>query len=114
MAEKDPISNVVWGLWIGANFMVDGIEAVLDYFFMIGFFVNPPINIFMAMVKAFFILIFKVRLSPLQIFSTIGFSAGEMIGDGAVPLLGVSAVLLMVNHKAAFALDNVPVVGNLK
>ncbi|CAN5138605.1 hypothetical protein BH11PAT3_BH11PAT3_0020 [soil metagenome] len=104
----DNISNVIWGLYIGFNFLVDVVMFILINVLVVGIFFNPIISFCMAGLKAMFIFFFKVRLSTTQILTTIGFSAGDMVGDGELPLLGVSAIFLMLNHKASFVLDKVP------
>ncbi len=72
------ISNTEWGLVIGALLVVDGVQALLN-FFAVGVLVNRFINIFVGMMIPLYLKLRGVKLDTKKIGSMIGGFGLEMI-----------------------------------
>lgn len=98
--NKSKISNVEWGLVIGALFTMDAIEALLDWMF-IGFFLNPFLDLLVGMSLALYLQLRGESLSnPKRLFgllSTFGFEVFPFVSE--FPLWGFYGIFSMSLSK---------------
>lgn len=99
--SKSKISNMEWGLVIGALFAVDVVQILLNLF-AIGVVVNRFITLFMWMAWPFYL---KMRgqnlFSPKKIASTVTTYVGEIVPVfDTLPLWGINGIVTMVLTKA--------------
>jgi hypothetical protein len=101
MATKPKISNIEWGLVIGALFTVDILQVLLN-FFAIVVVINRFITMFMWMAWLFYL---KMRgqklISPKKLGSMIATYIGEIIPLlDSLPLWGINGIVTMMLTKA--------------
>lgn len=107
--QKSKISNVEWGLFIGALVVVDLAQIVLEWI-LIGFLLNPLIDIFVGMAIPFYLHIRGENIADSKrIFGFIGTFFGEMIpGVDELPLWTLDGIYNMFLSKSEAVLEQVP------
>ena len=107
--SESKISNVEWGLVIGALFTIDATQILLEWL-VIGVFINPFIDIFVGMSFAFYLQLRGQSLaSPKRLFALIGTFVGEMIPVvDELPLWGLDGIFNMVISKSDKILGQIP------
>ncbi len=105
------ISNIEWGLLIGAVLTIDLIQAALDWLFGIGIVVNPFIDVFVGMSLAlyFYLRGVKVNLKKVATFAA-GFGL-EVFGFGldTLPLWTLDVIAIMVLDKMEKKVPKLPI-----
>jgi hypothetical protein len=77
--KESKISNVEWGLYIGALIMVDIVQAGLEWL-LIGLVVNPFIDVFVGMGKTFYLYIRGENIKDSKRLLALGASfIGELL-----------------------------------
>lgn len=111
---KPKISNIEWGLVIGALFTIDLIQIALDWI-VIGFVLNPFIDIFVGMSVAFYLHIRGQKLtSPKRLAALLATFFGEMIPVvSELPLWGLDGIFNMAISKSDAVLSKVPGASNV-
>ena len=103
------ISNVEWGLVIGALFTIDLIQIPLEWL-LIGLVINPFVDIFVGMSLALYLHLRGQSLTdPKRIFALIGTFVGEMIpAVDELPLWGLDGIFNMMLSKSDSILGQIP------
>ncbi|MBA3733104.1 hypothetical protein H0W91_01875 [Patescibacteria group bacterium] len=98
------ISNVEWGLVIGALFAVDLIQIVLEWM-VIGLVINPFVDIFVGMSFALYLQLRGQSMAdPKRLFSLVGAFFAELVpGLDELPLWGLDGIIsfLMARSNSA-------------
>ena len=103
------ISNVEWGLVIGALFTIDLLQIILEWL-VIGLAINWIIDIFVGMSFALYLQLRGQSLAnPKRLFSLIGTFVGELIpAVDELPLWGLDGIFNMIISKSDKILEQVP------
>lgn len=107
------ITRTEWGLVIGALLTIDAVQFGLDMAFGIGFFVNPFIDILIALAWPFYLRLRGVNLNTLKIIVNIAALFFEITPLGAMPLWFLDGIIMFLIVKIEEKLKKVPVVGKL-
>ncbi len=103
------ISNLEWGLVIGATAVVDVVQFVLDIF-VIGAIVNRFIDIVVGMTLPFYFYIRGVKLDSKKVLGMAGAFGLEMVpGLDALPLWTLDVVYTMSMDKLDKKLPKLPI-----
>ena len=107
--NKSKISNVEWALVIGALFMIDAIQIVLEWL-VIGIFINWIIDIFVGMSFALYLqLRGQSIVNPKRLLGLVGTFVAEMIPVlDQLPLWGFDGIFNMVLSKSDKIMSNIP------
>ena len=107
--SQSKISNVEWGLVIGALFTVDLVQIALDLL-VIGAVINRFVDIFVGLSLAFYLQLRGQSLTnPKRLFGLIGtFFAEEIPEVDALPFLGLDGIYNMMLSKSDKILSQVP------
>jgi len=99
--DNKKISNLSWGILIGISVLVDGTQVFLEWL-LIGFVLNPIINIFMSMSLAlYFYMNGQSLINPKRAVGMAGALIGEMVPIVAeLPLWTAYVVYNMFLTKA--------------
>ncbi len=104
------ISNIEWGLVIGALFTIDLIQIGLDLLLQVGVVANRFIDIFVGMSLALYLQLRGQSLAnPKRLLGLIGAFVAEEIPDvDALPLWGLDGIFNMMISKSDEVLAQVP------
>ena len=107
--EEPKISNVEWGLVIGALFTIDLIQIILEWI-LIGLAINWIIDIFVGMSFALYLQLRGQSLAnPKRLLGLIGTFVGELIpAVDELPLWCLDGIFNMVISKSDKILGQVP------
>ena len=110
MAEEksgSKISNVEWGLVIGALFTIDGTQIVLDLL-VIGSLINRFIDIFVGMSLAFYLYLRNQLDWKAMLALIVTFFAEEIPGVDVLPFWGADGLYYMWKAKKDILLNQIP------
>ena len=107
--QTSKISNIEWGLVIGALLTVDLGQIVLEWL-VIGLILNPFIDIFVGMSLALYLQLRGQSLaSPKRLFGLIGTFVGELIPVvDELPLWCLDGIFNMVISKSDTIMSKIP------
>ena len=107
--KESKISNIEWGLVIGALLTIDLAQILLD-FFAIGAVLNRLIDIFVGLCLGFYLQIRGQSLAnPKRLFGLVGIFLGEMLPVvDAFPLWTLDGVFNMFLAKSEKIVGQVP------
>ncbi len=110
--KKSKISNIEWGLVIGAAVIIDLIQLGLDVI-LVGFVANELIDPFTAMSVLFYFYWRDVPLSTDRVISIVAAFAGDAASDGVVPLWTGDILYIFGSVKVAELADKMGIVGQV-
>ena len=107
--NESKISNVEWGLVIGALLTIDLVQLLLEWL-VIGLVLNPFIDIFVGMSFALYLQLRGQSLAnPKRLLGLIGSFVGELIPVvDELPLWGLDGIFNMLISKSDKILAQVP------
>lgn len=120
-AEKteSKISTIEWGLVIGALFMIDGVQIVIEWLMSwwgLGVFINWGIDLMVGMSLAFYLQWRGQSMAnPKRLLGLLGTFGLEMIPlIDQLPLWGLDGIFNMVISKSDEILAKIPGGGNIQ
>jgi hypothetical protein len=94
------ISNIEWGLYIGAILMAELVQFILTIL-LIGAFINPIIATGVGMARLLYLKLRGANLDKKKIGGMVASYLFELVpGLNALPFLTLNAILDMVLYKA--------------
>ena len=110
MEKESKISNVEWGLVIGALAAIDLIQIGLDLLLEVGVVINRFIDIFVGLSFAFYLQMRGESLADMKrLFGLIATFAFEEIPDAdALPFWFLDGIFNMMLSKSKKIIENVP------
>ncbi len=109
LEDESKISNIEWGLLVGVALTIDAIQILLEWM-IIGFFINPFIDIFVTLsFGLFFHLKGESLANPKRLLAILGTFIGELIPVVAeLPLWSLYVVYMWSMSKSDKILKNIP------